>query len=87
MTGSNNFWNEIKGGLPAEFSTYVIGAIDQNNGSRDYAIYLKEPVPVNAFWSITVYDEEGHLFPSPPGFPKNINRFLDKKNTQTPDIS
>ena len=70
----------LKGGLPEQFATYLHKVVDQNNGNRDYALFLKEPVPVGAFWSITAYSEDGHMLHVPKEFPNNINRFLNVNN-------
>ena len=68
----------FKGGLPEQYSIYLIGDIDNNSGNREYAIFISanDPVPVNGFWSITVYNEEGHVYDTPKGFPRNINRLF-----------
>ena len=66
----------LQGGLPEQFATYLHKVVDQNNGNRDYALYLNEPVPVGAFWSITAYGEDGHMLHVPKEFPNNINRFF-----------
>lgn len=46
------------GGLPAEDSTYTGGFPEMNDGKTPYTLTIKE-VPVDAFWSVTVYDEKG----------------------------
>lgn len=48
------------GGLPAANALYLIESVDENDGLTPHVVVLKE-MPVNAFWSITVYNEEGYL--------------------------
>lgn len=47
------------GGLPKEAAVYLLGAVEQNDGTP-YAVTVKD-VPVDAFWSITVYNEKGFI--------------------------
>ncbi len=48
------------GGLPASDAMYVIDSVDQNDGETSHRVTVKD-VPVDAFWSITVYTAEGYL--------------------------
>ncbi len=46
------------GGLPAKDSTYAGGFPEKNDGKTPYALTVKD-VPVDAFWSVTVYNDLG----------------------------
>lgn len=48
------------GGLPAEDATYVNVFPEINDGKTPYTLTVKE-VPVEAFWSVTLYDDEGWM--------------------------
>lgn len=47
------------GGLPNTNTIAYLGTVDQNDGTP-YAVTVKD-VPVNAFWSVIVYDENGFI--------------------------
>jgi len=45
------------GGLPAVGCTYGITTPDRNDGQTPYTLHVAD-VPVDAFWSVTLYDSE-----------------------------
>jgi len=48
------------GGLPAEDSIYVNVFPEKNDGKTPYTLTV-EDVPVDAFWSVTLYDDKGWI--------------------------
>jgi hypothetical protein len=49
------------GGNPRKDAVYVPGYPAKNDGTTAYALTLKD-VPVDGFWSVTVYDDRGYMF-------------------------
>jgi hypothetical protein len=48
------------GGLPRTAASYVVDSVDANDGNTLHAVTVKD-VPVDAFWSVTVYNADGYL--------------------------
>jgi hypothetical protein len=49
--------------LPVQDVAYANGVPEKNDGKTPYALTVKD-VPVDAFWSVTVYDDKGMLIPN-----------------------
>ncbi|MGJ7515071.1 DUF1254 domain-containing protein [Pseudomonas baetica] len=73
LIGSATAW----GGNPQKDAFYQIVTPERNDGQTTYRLEVGQ-VPVRAFWSISVYDAEGHVRPNPLGA-YAINNLTAKK--------
>jgi len=70
------------GGLPRTAAMYVIASVDGNDGETPYAVTAKD-VPVDAFWSVTVYNADGYLEANTLG----VNSYNNVTAERNPDGS
>ncbi|MDM0117630.1 DUF1254 domain-containing protein [Variovorax sp. J22R133] len=54
------------GGSPEKDVIYLAVTPDRNDGKTVYQLTVKD-VPVDAFWSVTVYNAQGYIQPNPQG--------------------
>ena len=65
------------GGNPLEDAKYVVGAPTLNDGETPYVLTVKD-VPVDGFWSVTVYNDKG--FFEAPENSISVNNVTGKRN-------
>jgi len=65
-------------GQPATTASAFVDAVDANDGKTPHVVTVRD-VPVDAFWSITVYDADGFLAPN------DINRNSYNNTSATPN--
>ena len=63
------------GGLPNKYAMYDLRIPKKNDGKTEYQLTINEKIPVNEFWSVTVYDKDGYHIPN---VVSNINNFYHK---------
>jgi hypothetical protein len=68
----------VWGGLPEKDGLYLPITPARNDGIAVYRLTVKD-VPVDGFWSITVYNAEGYLEPNPYGA-YSVNNITAKKD-------
>jgi hypothetical protein len=66
------------GGNPAKDAIYLNVTPPKNDGTTVYKLNVKD-VPVNGFWSVTVYDAQGYLQANPYNA-YSLNNITAKKN-------
>ena len=67
------------GGNPARDALYVGNSPKANDGKTVHSLTVKD-VPVDGFWSITVYNDAGFMVPNPQNA-YSLNNVTAKKNT------
>ncbi len=67
------------GGNPDKDATYISGAVPKNDDTGVYKLRVKE-VPVDAFWSVSVYDAAGY-FEKNPYNAYSLNNITAKKDS------
>jgi hypothetical protein len=68
------------GGNPARDALYIPVQPKQNDGKQVYRLLVKD-VPVDGFWSITVYDQAGFMTPNPQNA-YSLNNITAKKDAK-----
>lgn len=68
--------------MPAKDATYDTVTPTQNDGKTPYVLTVKD-VPVDAFWSISLYNKDGYYEKNPAG----VYLINDRNATKDPDGS
>ena len=50
------------GGMPRNYAFYETNIVQNKNEIQEYYMNIPSDVPINGFWSVTVYDSEGFFF-------------------------
>jgi len=66
------------GGLPRTAAFYILDGVEKNDGQTPHVVTVKD-VPVDAFWSVTVYNADGYLEKNDLGV-NSYNNFSAKPN-------
>jgi hypothetical protein len=61
LIGTASAW----GGNPDRDAIYLNIVPSKNDGTTVYRLNVPGSVPVDAFWSVTVYDADGYIRPNP----------------------
>lgn len=68
------------GGMPRTAASYIVDGVDANDGKTLHAVTVND-VPVNAFWSVTIYNADGYLEPND----LNVNSYNNVSATPNDD--
>ena len=78
LVGAASGW----GGLPRTAATYLLTSVSGNDGNTPHVVTVRD-VPIDAFWSVTVYNADGYLEANELG----VNSYNNFSATQNDDGS